>query len=203
VSTRRSQKRLCESIKTPINIWLKPQSIADMLGLSLEVLQSWRMTDAGPPYIKLSASNSGRVRYQRDRVLSWQRSVQRVVPDNWPSNESDAEIDSDKPLEWFQPKKAAMALGIAIPTLTAWRRRHIGVPFIFIGGGGVHEFMYDRRDIEVFISRRRADPSLIPVITKKIYGKDPRMVDERTRMNAQIWKDMGHSDEEIRRCLKK
>jgi hypothetical protein len=63
--------------------------------------------------------------------------------------------------------------------------------------------MYDRRDVEVFISRRQADSSVIPVIpkSKSVYRKDPRTPEERARMNAQIWKIMGHSDEDIRRWV--
>src|SRR5258708_1128402 len=45
-------------------------------------------------------------------------------------------------IEWMPPGRAAIALGIPIPTLTAWYRRAVGLPFIWIGGRGQHKYMY-------------------------------------------------------------
>lgn len=186
------------------SVWLRPKSVADMLGLPIETLTNWRMTDVGPPYIKFSDSAQAHVRYSHEQVHEWQKRCQRVVPKGWQPVEviaGDSVPSTTSVIEWMPPKRAAIALDIPIPTMTAWRKRAIGLPFVWIGGGGAHEVMYERRDIEAFIARRQADPSVVPIIEKKVYGKDPRTPEERARMNAEIWKGMGHSDDEIRRML--
>ena len=61
--------------------------------------------------------------------------------------------------------------------------------------------MYDRRDLEIFNSRREVDPSVVPVMAKNVSRGDPRPKEERARMSAEIWQKIGHSDEEIRRML--
>jgi hypothetical protein len=110
------------------------------------------------------------VRYRIKEVLEWQKSCLRVVPENWqpvgslPGENMTPETDQ---IQWIPPGAAAIAIEISLPTMTAWRKRSIGVPFIWIGGGGVHQVMYDRHDIDVFIARRHADPSVLPVIEKK------------------------------------
>jgi hypothetical protein len=200
----RSNVPTSKASEEPMQRFFSPKSIADLFGLIRGMLQSWRMTDVGPPYFKMSRSERARVRYKREDVREWQKKCLRVVPEVWQPNEEcphESMPTPDDKIEWLPPKQTAIAIGISIPTLTAWRRRSIGLPFIWIGGGGAHQVMYDRRDIEVFISRRQDDPSVTPVIVKKVQGKDPRTLEERAKMSAQIWKEMGHSDEEIRRRL--
>ena len=180
---------------------LTPAQVSQSIGLGVHVLQNWRNTDIGPPYTKLTTGPQGRVRYRLEDVLEWQKECWRVVPDGWePIGEfpgESAPIETDR-IEWLPPGRAAIAIGIPIPTLTAWFRRAVGLPFIWIGGRGQHKFMYDRRDVEVFISRRKADPSIVPVIEKKP-RKDPRTREERYRMLAEVWKEKGHTEDEIRR----
>jgi hypothetical protein len=145
-----------------------------------------------------------RIRYVMNDVIDWQKRCQRVVPENWqptgslPGEPVPAATDR---IQWLLIGQAAAAIGLAIPTLTAWRKPGFGVPFISIGGRGAHPFMYDRRDLDAFITRRKADPSVVPVIVKKVYGKDPRTPEERKRMMAEIWMGMGHTDDEIKRML--
>jgi hypothetical protein len=175
-----------------------------MLGLPIEVLGNWRQTGVGPPYIKLTATAKGHVRYRRDRILEWQKSCLRVVPKSWqpsgtlPGESAPSEIGK---IEWLPPGRAAIAIEIPIRTMMAWRSRAIGIPFIWIGGGGQHQVMYDRRDLEIFNSRREVDLSVVPVMAKNVSRGDPRTKEERARMSAEIWQKIGHSDEEIRRML--
>ena len=204
MKTARPTKPNSAAPEGPLSVWLDPQSLADMLGLPIEVLANWRQTDVGPPYIKLTATAKGHVRYRRDRILKWQESCLRGVPENWQPIGAflgeGAPSETGK-VEWLPPGRDAIAIKIPIRTMTAWRSRTIGVPFIWIGGGGQHQVMYDRRDLEAFISRRQADPSVVPVIAKNVYRSDPRTKEERARMSAEAWKQIGHSDEEIRRRL--
>jgi hypothetical protein len=188
----------------PLSVWHSPKSLAEILGLPKEALQSWRITEVGPPYLKLSRSAKGRVRYCLEHVFEWQRKCQRVVPENWqPIGELPGESAPDPTYrpEWMPPGRAAIAIGIPIPTMTAWRRRTIGMPYVLIGGGGPFQIMYDRCDVDAFISRRQADPSIVPVIEKPKPRKNPMTIEERKRMMAPIWKKLGHSDDEIRRFL--
>lgn len=174
---------------------LTPKQVSRRIGLGVHVLQDWRNTDVGPPYTKLTTGPQGRVRYQLEDVLEWQRGCQRIVPENWqpvgalPGESVAAETDR---IEWMPPGRAATAIGIAIPTLTAWRRRAIGLPYVLIGGRGQHEAMYDRRDIDAFISRRQADPSTVPVIAKRV---DTRIRAERKQqrqaLHAEARKSLG------------
>jgi hypothetical protein len=73
--------------------------------------------------------------------------------------------------------------------------------------------MYDRCAVEIFIAKRYADPSIVPVISKG-HAADTRTPEERkrerawrkadrNRLHALVWKYMGYSDEEIRRRLRK
>jgi hypothetical protein len=200
----RPKKPNFEASEVMPRVWMKPQSVADMLGLSIEILANWRQTDVGPSYIKLTPSARGRVRYQSDTVLEWQRSCMRVAPEGWHpigTFPGESAVSETEKIEWLPPGRAAVAVEIPIPTMTAWRRRAVGIPFIWIGGGGQHQAMYDRRDVESFISRRQADPSVVPVIAKNVCRSDPRTKEERARMSAEIWQKIGHSDEEIRRML--
>jgi hypothetical protein len=195
-----SKKRTSEAPEEPLSVWLKAQALADMLGFPVKVLENWRIAGVGPPYIKLSLSRKGRVRYRRDMVLEWQKSCLRIVPEGWQPIRTfpgESMPSAAGKIEWMRPKQAAIATGIAVPTLTAWRKRAIGLPFIWIGGG-LLKVVYDRHDVEVFISRRQTDPSVVPVIPRKVYPKASWTKEERARMNAEIWKGMGHSDEEIR-----
>jgi hypothetical protein len=129
------------------SVWMDPQSLADLLGLPIEVLANWRMTDVGPSYVKLTPSAKGQVRYRRDTILEWQKSCLRVVPESWqligafPCESAPSEPGK---VEWLPPGRAAIAVEIPIATLTAWRRRTVGIPFVWIGGGGQHQVMYDR-----------------------------------------------------------
>src|SRR5579862_6463466 len=115
-----------------LNVWLKPASLADMLGVPIEALNSWRMTDVGPPYVKLTPSAQGPVRYRRDTVLEWQKRCLRVVPESWqpigalPGESASSETGK---IEWLPPGRAAVVVEIPIPTLTAWRKRAVGLPF--------------------------------------------------------------------------
>ena len=172
-----------------------------MLGLPVTTLQDWRATDVGPPYIRLNQSTSGQVRYRICDVQAWQKSRERVIPAGWqPTGTLPGEsVPSDR-VEWMPPGQAAIAIGIRIPTLTAWSKRAVGLPFVSIGGRGQHKYVYDRSDVEAFISRRKADPSIVPVIETKP-RKDPRTPEERYRMLVEVLKGMGTSDEEIRRLL--
>jgi hypothetical protein len=171
----RPKKPNFEASEVMPRVWMKPQSVADMLGLPIEILVNWRQTDVGPSYIKLTPSARGRVRYQSDTVLEWQRSCMRVVPEGWrpigtfPGEGAPSETGK---VEWLPPGRAAVTIKIPIATLTAWRRRAVGLPFVWIGGGGQHQVMYDRRDLEAFISRRQVDPSVVPVIAKNVYRSD-------------------------------
>jgi hypothetical protein len=192
---------------------LKPEDVAAILGLSLAHLESWRITDVGPPYIKMSSSRAGHVRYRRSEILAWQRRVKRVVPVDWPGAQLLTDANPEEPFEWLTPKPTAIALGIAIPTLTAWKKRCFGIPFIWIGGGGIREVMYDRRDVEFLAARVRTDPSLMPVVPKppsptagltpeQRKARSAQNKKERDRLHAMVWKEMGNTDEEIARRLK-
>ena len=200
----RPKKPNLEASEVMPRVWMKPQSVADMLGLPIEILVNWRQTDVGPSYIKLTPSARGRVRYQSDTVLEWQRSCMRVVPEGWrpigtfPGEGGPSETGK---VEWLPPGRAAVTIKIPIATLTAWRRRAVGLPFVWIGGGGQHKVMYDRCDLEIFNSRREVDPSVVPAMAKNVSRGDPRTKEERARMSAEIWQKIGHSDEEIGRML--
>jgi len=166
-----------------------------------DVLSDWRGAAVGPPYYKLHNLAYGPVRYRLAEVLEWQKKCPRVTPPDWlPVGEfagESAPAPSDNE-EWLRPKQAAIALGIKVPTLTAWQKRKVGMPFIWIGRSVV-PIMYDRRDIEVFISRRDADPSVVPVLTNR--NGRPVPIVQRDRIMTGIWKEMGHSDDQIRRWL--
>jgi hypothetical protein len=188
----------------PMQRLFSPESIAAMFDLTKGMLQSWRNTNVGPPYYKTSRSERATVRYTCEDVRAWQKKCLRVVPDNWQPTGTfpgENEPSSTDKVEWLPPKRVTIAIGVRAPTLTAWRKRIIGLPFTWIGGGGEHQVVYELRDIETFISRRQADPSVTPAIPKKAPGKDPRTLDQRAMISARIWKEMGHSDEEIRRRL--
>jgi len=173
--------------------------------LPIDTLKFWRNTDVGPPYFKLSTTSQGKIRYPLDRVQERQKRCQRVIPDGWQSigtfpGES-VPTDATDRIQWMPPGHAAIAIEVQIPTMTAWRKRAGGLPFIWIGGGGTHQVMYDHRDVEAFLSSRQADPSIVPVIERTMPRKNPRTREERYRMLAEVWKGMGHSNDEIRQRL--
>jgi predicted DNA-binding transcriptional regulator AlpA len=50
---------------------MKTSDVAELLGLSPEVLFEWRQKGEGPPYLHITART---LRYDRDDVIAWARS---------------------------------------------------------------------------------------------------------------------------------
>jgi predicted DNA-binding transcriptional regulator AlpA len=46
---------------------LKEQEVADLLGLSVRTLQSWRIRLAGPPFVQVGRA----IRYRRRDLVAW------------------------------------------------------------------------------------------------------------------------------------
>jgi hypothetical protein len=171
---------------------LTTKQVSQSTGIAIDTLQNWRSTGVGPPYVKLGQSSRGHVRYRIEDVVAWQQACERVIPAGWQPIGEGVPGATER-IQWLPPGQTAAALGIPIPTLIAWYRRAVGLPFVWIGGRGQHQFIYDLRDVEAFISRRKVDPSVVPVIAKRKPGKDPRTREERKQMLAEVLKSLGFS----------
>jgi len=70
----------------------------------------------------------------------------------------------------------------------------MGLPFVWIGGGAIHQVMYDRRDADAFIAKREADPSIGPVIPKG-YVRDTRASEQRKadRARRKVERDLSNA----------
>ncbi len=55
----------------PVPEYVNEQHVAAATGLSRKTLQEWRYRGGGPPFIKLSETKRGRVRYHWPTVLAW------------------------------------------------------------------------------------------------------------------------------------
>lgn len=53
--------------------------VAERLGLAEQTLRTWRMRGEGPPWIRLSDSPSGAVRYPEDGLHEWLESRERAI----------------------------------------------------------------------------------------------------------------------------
>lgn len=51
--------------------WLTPREAAALAKLSERTLANRRSLKTGPPFTKLSAGRSGRVRYSRSSLIAW------------------------------------------------------------------------------------------------------------------------------------
>jgi hypothetical protein len=47
---------------------LSEAAVAELLGVSTETLQSWRLRNGGPPYVRVRTKAGGRYRYPADGV---------------------------------------------------------------------------------------------------------------------------------------
>lgn len=56
------------------------------------------------------------------------------------------------------PAEVAEMLGVAEGTLTQWRYRGQGPPFVRLGGGRGAAVRYLRADIDAWLKRHRVDP---------------------------------------------
>lgn len=134
--------------------------------MPVKVPRNWHATEAGPPCLEISKRA---LRYRREEVSEWRRTRQRIEPEEWQIAgvaTSETAIDATEFKGWLLPKQAAAATGIPVSILHSWIRRRLELPFIWIGGGGSHQVMFDRRDVEEFIRRRDDDPPVIAVIPK-------------------------------------
>lgn len=59
--------------ETDLPILMKPGDLADFLDVSRATLDRWRVTDGGPPFIRIGTGPNGRVRYRRDALVAWLR----------------------------------------------------------------------------------------------------------------------------------
>jgi predicted DNA-binding transcriptional regulator AlpA len=50
---------------------LTPRDAAQALGLSVRTVERYRADGSGPPFVKLSPGQAGRVRYRRADLESW------------------------------------------------------------------------------------------------------------------------------------
>jgi len=50
--------------------WIKADEVAEMLGVSVHTVRSWRLRGSGPPAYRMNAA----VRYDRDEVEDWHAS---------------------------------------------------------------------------------------------------------------------------------
>lgn len=195
----------------PGEVWISSEVVAAILRVPRPVLSGWHLTNDQIPHRKIGERT---FLYKRAEVLEWQRSQERKFPIDWApvaASPGKSESHESEAIEWMFPVQAAEAIGISRTTLGMWMRRRLGLPFTLIEGGGSHEVMFERRDVEEFIRRRDADPSVVPVISKGPIV--PKVPDTRTReqrraarartfaanklVAEQVWREIEHSEDEI------
>lgn len=72
---------MAERTKITVTSTLKPEEVAERLGVETSTLKDWRKKGIGPPYINLTTSR-GHVRYDVDLLNEWMRqhTVQEMTP---------------------------------------------------------------------------------------------------------------------------
>lgn len=56
-----------QSTSDDMDVLLREELAADLLGLSIRTLQSWRLRRAGPPFVQVGRA----VRYRRRDLIAW------------------------------------------------------------------------------------------------------------------------------------
>lgn len=59
---------------------LDSKQAAQFLGYTLNTLNSWRIKNQGPPYVKKGQTAKSRVRYLMSDLIAWKGKYVRVVP---------------------------------------------------------------------------------------------------------------------------
>jgi len=61
-------------------ISLTPSQLAERLQIAEQTLRKWRLSGAGPAYVKLGDTRNAKVRYRLEDVEAWEQS-NRITPE--------------------------------------------------------------------------------------------------------------------------